>query len=64
MCRAHNNANVLCLGERVVGRGLGRAIAEVFVRTPFEGGRHERRLKKISDAEQENLTATNVLSNQ
>ncbi len=63
MSRAHNNANVLCLGERVVGRGLGRAIAEVFVRTPFEGGRHERRLKKISDAEQENLIAANVISN-
>lgn len=53
MSRAHNDANVLCMGERVVGPGLGRAIAEVFVSTPFEGGRHERRIKKIADAEAE-----------
>jgi ribose 5-phosphate isomerase B len=54
MSRAHNDANVLCLGERVVGPGLGRAIAEVFVNTQFEGGRHERRIRKIADAETEN----------
>ncbi len=54
MTRAHNDANVLCLGERVVGGGLGRAIAETFLRTPFEGGRHERRVQKIRDAEDEN----------
>ncbi len=51
MTRAHNDANVLCMGERVVGPGLGRAIAEVFLSTPFEGGRHERRLKKIAEVE-------------
>lgn len=52
--RAHNDANVLCLGERVVGIGLGGAIAEAFVDTAFEGGRHERRIQKITDAEAEN----------
>jgi ribose 5-phosphate isomerase B len=52
--RAHNDANVLCLGERVVGLGLGVAIAEAFFDTPFEGGRHQRRVQKIADAEAEN----------
>lgn len=52
--RAHNDANVLCLGERVVGMGLGLAIAEAFFDTAFEGGRHERRIEKIRDAEAEN----------
>jgi ribose 5-phosphate isomerase B len=53
MARAHNDANVLCLGERVVGVGLGAAIAEAFFETGFEGGRHERRVRKIADAEDE-----------
>ncbi len=43
--RAHNNANVLCLGERVTGQGLAAAIADVFLATPFEGGRHARRVQ-------------------
>jgi ribose 5-phosphate isomerase B len=53
MSRAHNDANVLCLGERVTGPGVARAIAEVFVSTAFEGGRHARRVAKIADAEAE-----------
>jgi len=53
MARAHNDANVLCLGERVVGPGLGRCIAEAFATTPFEGGRHQKRVEKIADAERE-----------
>jgi len=52
--RSHNDANVLCLGERVVGVGLGVAIAEAFFDTSFEGGRHQRRVQKIADAEAEN----------
>jgi len=52
--RQHNDANVLCLGERVTGAGLGLAIAEAFFDTQFEGGRHQRRLDKIADAEKEN----------
>lgn len=52
--RQHNDANILCLGERVVGLGLGLAIAEAFFDTAFEGGRHQRRINKIRDAEEEN----------
>jgi ribose 5-phosphate isomerase B len=51
MCRAHNDANVLCLGQRVIGGGVAKAILEAFLDTPFEGGRHERRVQKIKDAE-------------
>ena len=53
MARAHNDANVLCLGQRVVGAGVGRAILETFLATPFEGGRHEKRVQKIREAESE-----------
>ena len=48
MARAHNDANVLCVGERVVGLGLGGAIVKAFLAEPFEGGRHQRRVDKIS----------------
>lgn len=53
MARAHNDANVLCLGQRVVGGGLARAILEAFLDSAFEGGRHEKRVQKIRDAEQQ-----------
>lgn len=53
MSRAHNDANVLCLGERVIGAGAARAIAAAFASTGFEGGRHERRLAKIRVAEED-----------
>ncbi len=42
--RAHNNANILCLGERVTGQALACDIADRFLSTPFEGGRHLRRI--------------------
>ncbi|MFT8888007.1 MAG: ribose 5-phosphate isomerase B [Ethanoligenens sp.] len=46
--RLHNDANVLCLGGRVVGAGLACELVDVFLHTDFEGGeRHERRLQKI-----------------
>lgn len=48
MARAHNDANVLCLGGRIVGTGLAEEIVRVFLSTPFEGGRHARRLELIS----------------
>ena len=51
MARAHNDANVLCMGERVVGTGLGEALVRTFLATPFEGGRHARRVAKIGDLE-------------
>lgn len=44
MARAHNNANVLCLGERVIGQGLALDIVHSFLSTGFEGGRHLRRI--------------------
>lgn len=45
MTRLHNNANVLCLGERWAGPGLAESIAEVFLKTLYEGGRHQRRIE-------------------
>lgn len=53
MARAHNDANVLCLGQRVVGTGVARSILEAFLATPFEAGRHALRVQKIRDAESE-----------
>lgn len=49
--RVHNDANVLCLGERVVGPGLACELVDVFLSTPFEGGRHSRRVGQIMDLE-------------
>ena len=46
--REHNDANVLCLGGRVVGPGLARDILEVWLRASFEGGRHAGRVAKIN----------------
>ena len=51
MARAHNDANVLCIGERITGLGLGGAIVKAFLETSFEGGRHERRVQKLKDLE-------------
>ena len=50
MSRAHNDANVLALGARVVGAGVAEEIVEAFVATPFEGGRHADRIAKIDPA--------------
>ena len=47
MTRAHNDANVLCLGSRIVGPGVAEDILETFLATEFEGGRHSRRVGKI-----------------
>jgi len=47
MARAHNDANVLCLGERVVGVGVCEAIVRAFLETAFDGGRHADRVKLI-----------------
>ncbi len=51
MARAHNDANVLCLGQRVVGPGLGAAIVAAFLAEPFEGGRHARRVELMKALE-------------
>ncbi len=50
MSRAHNRANVLCVGERVTGAGAALAILDAFLETEFEGGRHQRRVDKIDTA--------------
>lgn len=47
--RAHNNANILCLGQRVVGEGLALDIVDIWLTTKFEGGRHERRVNMIEE---------------
>jgi ribose 5-phosphate isomerase B len=47
MARAHNDANVLCLGARIVGPGVAGDILKTFLETRFEGGRHARRVEKI-----------------
>lgn len=46
--RAHNNTNVLCLGERVTGEGLALTILDTWLETEYEGGRHQTRLDKIN----------------
>ena len=46
MTRAHNDANVLCLGARVSGEGEVESMLEAFIQTPIEGGRHTCRIKK------------------
>lgn len=52
MSRRHNNANVLCLGERVVGEGLAQEVVQVWLNESFPGeARHQRRLDKIAALE-------------
>jgi ribose 5-phosphate isomerase B len=51
MAREHNNANVLSIGARIVAPELAEEITRIFLETPFEGGRHQRRLDEISKIE-------------
>ncbi|WP_448584612.1 ribose 5-phosphate isomerase B [Thermocrinis sp.] len=51
MSRMHNDANVLCLGDRVVGDELALSIVEAWLSTGFEGGRHQERIKLIEEIE-------------
>ena len=53
LARQHNDANVLSLGARIVAEPFARAIVDVFLATPFEGGRHQGRLDEIADIERE-----------
>ena len=48
MAMAHNEAKVLCLGERILGVSLGIACVDAWLTTEFEGGRHLRRVDKIN----------------
>lgn len=51
MSRLHNDANVLVMGERVIGRGVAMDIVKTWLETEFEGSRHQRRLDKIREIE-------------
>jgi ribose 5-phosphate isomerase B len=53
LTRGHNNANVLTLGARFLEPSMARELVQVFLDTPFEGGRHQRRLAKISQLEEQ-----------
>jgi ribose 5-phosphate isomerase B len=48
LCRKHNDSNILVMGGRVIGKGLASEIVNTWLNTPFEGGRHQRRLDKIN----------------
>ncbi len=51
LSRSHNDANVLCLSADLLGARLMDKIIEVWIKTPFDGGRHERRIQKITEIE-------------
>ena len=53
--REHNNANVLCLGEWIVGEGLAREIVSAYLGAQFQGERHAQRLEKMRDWECQSL---------
>ena len=52
VARKHNNANVLCLGERVTGAGVAEAIVAAFLNEAFEGGRHAIRVEKLTNTKE------------
>jgi len=54
--REHNDANVLCLGERVIGEGLAKEIVQAYLSAEFEGGRHAQRLEKVQEWERRSLS--------
>ena len=49
LCREHNDANILCLGERLTGPQVALDAVDAFLATSFAGGRHQRRVDKITD---------------
>lgn len=51
MAKEHNDANILVIGGRVVGKGIAREILRTWIEAVFEGGRHQRRLDKIAEIE-------------
>jgi ribose 5-phosphate isomerase B len=52
MSRMHNDANILVMGARVIGKGVARDMVKTWLETEFEGGRHQKRLDKIREIEQ------------
>ena len=55
MSREHNDANVLALGARVLEKAAAFEIVDVWIKTAFAGGRHQRRIDKIHEIEQEEV---------
>lgn len=55
MTRRHNNANILCMGGRVIDAEKAVQLADIFLHTEFEGGRHEKRVQMITDIENGNF---------
>ena len=55
LTRVHNDANVLCFGERVVGMGLALDLVDAFIDAEFEGGKHQRRVDMITAIEADEL---------
>ncbi len=51
VARQHNNANVLCFGERIIGQGVAESILDAWIASDFEGGRHSKRVSKIEAIE-------------
>ena len=56
LTRQHNDANVLCFGERVVGMGLAMDLVDSFIDTDFEGGKHQRRVDMIMAIERDEMS--------
>ncbi|HBG47560.1 MAG TPA: ribose 5-phosphate isomerase B [Deltaproteobacteria bacterium] len=54
MAKEHNDANILVIGGRIVGKGLAREMLRTWIETRFEGGRHQKRLDKITEIEKRN----------
>jgi len=62
MSRRHNDANVMCLSADLVGERLLSRIVEIWMRTPFEGGRHQRRIDKIRELEESGTVTAETAS--
>ena len=60
LCREHNDSNILIMGGRVIGKGLAAEIVNTWLNTPFEGGRHQRRLDKINQIDASLKTKENL----
>lgn len=60
LCREHNDSNILIMGGRVIGKGLAAEIVNTWLNTPFEGGRHQRRLDKITQIDASMKTKNNL----
>jgi len=58
LSREHNDANILVMGGRVLDAGLAGEMVRIWFNTPFEGGRHQRRINKIHDLENETSSKT------